>query len=377
MIIRTLLALTFALAITPASAAPGDPAQSLEERRMQKLEDTVMNSNLPLEKRIRALRRILSDEMIGGRITRTFCLWDPLGKSGPVASTADDQKLRSLHYGMELEFTIYQDEQELLKDFKAGDTCDAALVRGHQAIQFNRFAGTIEAVGAVKDRKQLQVLVQLMANPKLAPKLTDGEYTVLGVVSVGENYVFTSDRTLRDVTDLRGQRVGVEAQYPEYVDLIRRLGGTPVPGTMLENVQKFSKGDISNMISPVAGYLVMRDGGNENSTGIIKSPLATSTVHLIGYAERFPKGLAQILREDFLFKFDSYTNRLDREMSIIPESMWLTPDPLKVQQVETAMQQVRLEKRSEGVYDPFMLTLQRKIRCKFDPTRDECRNPVE
>ena len=377
MIIRTLLALTFALAITPASAAPGDPAQSLEERRMQKLEDTVMNSNLPLEKRIRALRRILSDEMIGGRITRTFCLWDPLGKSGPVASTADDQKLRSLHYGMELEFTIYQDEQELLKDFKAGDTCDAALVRGHQAIQFNRFAGTIEAVGAVKDRKQLQVLVQLMANPKLAPKLTDGEYTVLGVVSVGENYVFTSDRTLRDVTDLRGQRVGVEAQYPEYVDLIRRLGGTPVPGTMLENVQKFSKGDISNMISPVAGYLVMRDGGNENSTGIIKSPLATSTVHLIGYAERFPIGLAQILREDFLFKFDSYTNRLDREMSIIPESMWLTPDPLKVQQVETAMQQVRLEKRSEGVYDPFMLTLQRKIRCKFDPTRDECRNPVE
>ena len=377
MIIRTLLALTFALAITPASAAPGDPAQSLEERRMQKLEDTVMNSNLPLEKRIRALRRILSDEMIGGRITRTFCLWDPLGKSGPVASTADDQKLRSLHYGMELEFTIYQDEQELLKDFKAGDTCDAALVRGHQAIQFNRFAGTIEAVGAVKDRKQLQVLVQLMANPKLAPKLTDGEYTVLGVVSVGENYVFTSDRTLRDVTDLRGQRVGVEAQYPEYVDLIRRLGGTPVPGTMLENVQKFSKGDISNMISPVAGYLVMRDGGNENSTGIIKSPLATSTVHLIGYAERFPKGLAQILREDFLFKFDSYTNRLDREMSIIPESMWLTPDPLKVQQVETAMQQVRLEQRSEGVYDPFMLTLQRKIRCKFDPTRDECRNPVE
>lgn len=377
MIIRTLLALTFALLIPAVSAAPGDPAQSLEQRRMQKLEDTVMNSNLPLEKRIRALRKILSHEMVGGRITRTFCLWDPLGKSGPVASTADDQKLRSLHYGMELEFTIYQDEQELLKDFKAGDTCDAALVRGHQAIQFNRFSGTIEALGAVKDRKQLQVLVQLMANPRLAQKLTDGEYTVLGVVSVGENYVFTNSRTLNNVTDLRGSRVGYEAQYPEYADLITRLGATPVPGTMLENVQKFAKGEVSNMITPLAGYLVMRDGGNETSTGIINTPLATSSVHLIGYADRFPKGLAQILREDFLFKFDTYTNRLDREMSIIPDSMWLTPDPLKEQRLEELMQQVRLKKRSEETYDAFMLTLQRKIRCKFDPTRAECRNPVE
>lgn len=377
MIIRTFLALAFALLVIPAHAETPDSSQSLEDRRMQKLEDTVMNSNLPLEKRIRALRKILADEMVGGRIHRTFCLWDPLGKAGPVASTADDQKLRSLHYGMELDFIIYQNEQDLLNDFKEGQKCDAALVRGHQAIQFNRFAGTIEAVGAVKDRKQLQVLVQLMANPKLAPKLTDPEYTVLGVVSVGENYVFTNNRNLRDVVELRGTRVGVEAQYPEYAELISRLGGIPVPGTMLENVQKFSQGDLASMISPAAGYLVMRDGGNENAAGIMNTPLATSTVHLIGYTDRFPAGLAQILREDFLFKFDSYTNRLDREMSIIPQSMWLASDAQKVQRLENTMLDVRLKLRDDGYYDPSMLTLQRKIRCKFDPSRDECRNPKE
>lgn len=377
MIIRTFLALVLAFILIPAHAIETDSSQSLEDRRMQKLEDTVMNSNLPLEKRIRALRKILSDEMDGGRISRTFCLWDPLGKAGPVASTADDQKLRSLHYGMELDFIIYQDEQELLKDFREGNKCDAALVRGHQAIQFNRFAGTIEALGAVKDRKQLQVLVQLMANPKLAPKLTDGEYTVLGVVSVGENYAFTRDRNIRNVVDLRGREVGVEAQYPEYAELVSRLGAKPVPASMLENVQKFSKSQVAAMISPSAGYLVMRDGGNENVAGIMNYPLAISTVHLIGYADRFPPGLAQILREDFLFKFDSYTNRLDREMSVIPSSMWLNGDPLKEQQLDDIMLEIRLKMRDQGVYDPFMLTLQRKIRCKFDPSRGECRSSRE
>ena len=88
-------------------------------------------------------------------------------------------------------------------------------------------------------------------------------------------------------------------------------------------------------------------------------------------------GLAQILREDFLFKFDSYTNRLDREMSIIPQSMWLASDAQKVQRLENTMLDVRLKLRDDGYYDPSMLTLQRKIRCKFDPSRDECRNPKE
>jgi hypothetical protein len=36
-----------------------------------------------------------------------------------------------------------------------------------------------------------------------------------------------------------------------------------------------------------------------------------------------------------------------------------------------------LKLREEGYYDPAMLRLQRKIRCKFEPARSECTNPKE
>ena len=47
------------------------------------------------------------------------------------------------------------------------------------------------------------------------------------------------------------------------------------------------------------------------------------------------------------------------------------------QEYEIMMQEARLQLRKKGYYDPSMLTLQRKIRCKLDASRAECSNPVE
>jgi hypothetical protein len=44
---------------------------------------------------------------------------------------------------------------------------------------------------------------------------------------------------------------------------------------------------------------------------------------------------------------------------------------------EVMMQQARIELREADYYDAEMLTIQRKVRCKLDPTRFECPNPVE
>ena len=110
---------------------------------------------------------------------------------------------------------------------------------------------------------------------------------------------------------------------------------------------------------------------------IIDTPVAQSTIQLIGRTEKFPPGLAQILREDFLFKFDNYARRVDNEMALVPESFWAKDSAQDIAALEKHSLDVRLKLREEGYYDPAMLRLQRKIRCKFDPSRSECSNPKE
>ena len=47
------------------------------------------------------------------------------------------------------------------------------------------------------------------------------------------------------------------------------------------------------------------------------------------------------------------------------------PDADKAE-YEVMMQEARNQLRDEGYYDPDMLTLLRKVRCKMEPARAEC-----
>jgi hypothetical protein len=373
---KTLLASIFGLLFL-SSAVFADTSGDLESRRNSKLEATVMNPNLPLEKRIRALKKLQVDEMVGGRILRTFCVWDPLGKAGPISSTVDDQKLRSLHYGMDLTVITFQDEVELLDALRTDDRCDAALIRGSVAMEFNKFAGTIEAIGGMRQREQVHLLMQVLANPRMASRLTDDKYTVLGVATMGASYRFTSDRSKRSLADFKNQLLAVESLDPSRSEFVSAIGANPANGSMMSNVQSYADGKVKGMISPIIAYLVMGTGQISRDVGIFDTPVAQSTIQLIGHTEKFPPGLAQILREDFLFKFDNYARRVDNEMALIPGEFWMKDTKADVQKMEQIALDVRLKLREEGYYDPAMLRLQRKIRCKFEPARSECTNPKE
>lgn len=373
---KTLLASIFGLLFL-SSAVFADTSGDLESRRNSKLEATVMNPNLPLEKRIRALKKLQVDEMVGGRILRTFCVWDPLGKAGPISSTVDDQKLRSLHYGMDLTVITFQDEVELLDALRTDDRCDAALIRGSVAMEFNKFAGTIEAIGGMRQREQVHLLMQVLANPRMASRLTDDKYTVLGVATMGASYRFTSDRSKRSLADFKNQLMAVESLDPSRSEFVSAIGANPANGSMMSNVQSYADGKVKGMISPIIAYLVMGTGQISRDVGIFDTPVAQSTIQLIGHTEKFPPGLAQILREDFLFKFDNYARRVDNEMALIPGEFWMKDTKADVQKMEQIALDVRLKLREEGYYDPAMLRLQRKIRCKFEPARSECTNPKE
>ena len=352
-------------------------SDDLAGKRLDKLETTVMNPNLPLEKRIRALRKLYSDQFVNGKIDRTFCIWDPLGKSGPIASAADDQKLRSLHYGMDLTIIAYQDEKKLVDELRSGDVCDAALISGGSVLEFNRFSGTIESMGGLPERQHLQLLMQVLASPKMADRLTGDEYVFLGLATIGGTYAFMGDRSQRSLMSLKNRKLAISEDDAAMAAIASSIRADAVPGSMMASVQTFADGEASSMISSIIAYLVMGSGQVSPNIGILREPLAQSTVQLIGRLDKFPAGLAQILREDFLFKFENYARRVDKEQAIIPENFWIDMNEADKAKQEIMLRDVRLKLRDQGVYDPAMLRLERKIRCKFAPGRDECTNPVE
>lgn len=356
----------FLLVVLPLTAL----ADARTERQKNRLQNTVMNGNLPLSHRINALRELHADELVNGRLDRSFCVWDPLGRAGPIFATVSDQAVRSLHYGIVLDVRAYQDENVLLEDLKAR-RCDAALLRGNRVYEFNRFAATVEAIGAVPDLTHLKILMQVVANSRSAPRLKENGYTVLGIASLGESYLFAADKNASNVDAFRDQPLAVVAHDPSLQASAELFSNQTNVLLMPELIQGFTQGTIPVMMAPLAVYPVMA-GQLSSPISIFAYPVAQSTVHLVGHSDRFPTGLAQLIREDFLFNFDAYQRRVEQERSAIPASSWKSVDAKSRAQFDREWSSLREELLSQGLYDESMLTLQQRVRCRLAPHADEC-----
>lgn len=359
------------------AAETGNEKSTYDKKQLLKLESTVMNQNLTLEKRIQALKKLFGIDDKHGRIKRTFCAWDPLGKAGPIATTIDDQKLRALHYGMDLNVIIFQNEAELIERFTTENSCDAILVRGASAMPFNKFTASIEAVGAFPERRHLQLLTQVMAKPAMAANMSNDKYTVMGVGTIGNSNLYLKDASLKSLTSLKNKSIAVQEIDKGMIEVLNELGAKPKNNDLMSTVQMFANKETQAMVVPTIGYLIIGSGQLGKEVVAIKQPMAQSTIQLIGHTDRFQHGLDQILREDFLFKFDTYARRLDKEISSIPANFWIKASSADNQKLEQIYQTVRIKLRDQGYYDASMLRLARKIRCRFGADNDECSNLAE
>ena len=80
-------------------------------------------------------------------LKRTICIWDIGGRNGPVFNAAMEQRALAVEYGINLDMVPYTNETVMVEEFKAG-RCDAALMSGLRARQFNLYSGSVDAIGA-------------------------------------------------------------------------------------------------------------------------------------------------------------------------------------------------------------------------------------
>ena len=350
------------------------PGVTLNDSTLEKLEDVFYTREMPVRSRLKAISQMVGlDQMpAGSTLKRTICIWDIGGRNGPVFNAAMEQRALAVEYGINLDMVPYTNETVMVDEFKAG-RCDAALMSGLRARQFNLYSGSVDAIGAVPSQKHMQTLLQVLAHPRQAGHMVQGDYVVMGIFPAGAAHIFVNDKSISSLAKAAGKRVAVLDYDETQAEMVAAIGATPVTTDIVSAPNKFNNGQIDILPAPLVAYeLLELYKGMSPDGGVVDYPLTQLSMQLIGRLDKFPNEVAQLIREASFEAYPEVIKRIEQETRRVPDR-WMIAIPDKdKREYEVMMQDARDALRAQKYYSADMLSLQRKIRCKFDPARSEC-----
>lgn len=355
------------------------PGITLTDSQIDALRGVFYSHDQPVRSRIKAMSQMIGlDQMPPSeRLHRKICIWDIVGRNGPVFAAAMEQRALALEYGVNLEMIPYTNETVMVEEFKSG-RCDAALMSGLRARLFNLYTGTVDAVGAMPTQKHMQTLLQVLSDPRQANHMVSGEYVVMGIYPAGAAYIFVNDRSISTLANAAGKKVAVLDYDKTQANMVAAIGATPVATDIVSAPNKFNNGVVDVLPAPLVAYepLELHRGMGKNG-GIVNYPLTQLSMQLIGRLDRFPNEMAQLVREASFESYQAIIKRLKVEEDRVPAHWWIDIPEKDQREYDVMLETARITLRDENYYDGEMLTLQRKIRCKLDSSRAECANPNE
>ncbi|MCH4244589.1 DUF6091 family protein [Acinetobacter gerneri] len=272
---------------------------------------------------------------------------------------------------------VYTDERVLTEDFRA-KRCDGAGISNIRARQFNSFVGSIDAVGAVQNYKQLASVIQLLARPEFDAKMVNKDYEVVGVVPLGAAYIMVNNRQIDTLAKAAGKKVAVMNFDGTQKKLVQNVGAQPVSVDLTSVGGKFNNKEVDIMagpallFDPLELHKGMEDKNKKVVGGIIKFPIVQLTGVLIMHRGKFPAGMGSIAREIIskqLTPAFQFVDKLERD---IPAKYWMDireadkPGYIKI------MREARIQMTKEGYYNPEMMRILKKVRCSQNPSNFEC-----
>lgn len=312
-------------------------------------------------------------------VKRSMCVFDVVGANGDMFNMMKDYKAAAVGWGVDLTIKPYTDEKIAAEDFKAGQ-CDAIELTGIRARLFNKYTGTLAAVGAIPDYKTLKLVLQVLSsgNAAINQHLVTGSNEVAGIVPMGAAYLFTRDRKVDTVNELSGKKISVMEYDPQEAKMARMVGMSPVNSDITNFAGRFNNGSVDLCFAPIAAYsaLELYKGLTPNG-GIIDYVLGQLVAEVLIKQDRFPAGFAQQSRQWMFGQFDRAMQIIKNAQAEVDPKWWVRIPADNRANYDEMMRQSRIKMTKEGLYDPAMTNLLLKIRCKLDPSRAECTNPLE
>jgi hypothetical protein len=311
-------------------------------------------------------------------VKMSFCVFDLEGANGTIASIAKDLSLDARKWNLMVDVRVYTDERVEAEDFKAGQ-CDGAAMSTLRAKQFNRMVGSIDAPGNLRNYDEMKTLLKTLAAPAFSAMSVTGRYQVAGILPIGSIFVMVNDRRINSIEKAAGKRVVVLDWDQSQSKMISAIGAQPVPSDLTSFSGKFNNGQADIIAAPAMAYKPLElYRGVGSKGGVIRFPLlqATGTI-LIRRDFMLPKipdldtRLGQI-RQFGLAHLDQIMGYFVRAESDIPQSTWIDLTEIDRKKYQQMLREARIHMTKDGTYDASMMNLLKRVRCKHEPSNEEC-----
>lgn len=306
------------------------------------------------------------------KIPVRFCVWDPVGRTGPFMNFFKGTVAEAFRWGYDLQMEAYTDESVAANDFKSGQ-CDAVLLTNILAKDFLPFTGAFGAPGGVRSIEELKTLSASLNNPKALPLIKYNDYELGGLYPIGEIYTFVQDRSKTRISDVSGRKVSILNNDVASMKFVEMVGASPVHTSLATWAGQFNNGNVDVMFAPALAYNTFElYKGLGAEGGIIDHSILYAVMEVVVNSKRAPEGLANHFRQHALTRFDELENTVNQAYSEIPANYWVKLEDEQREEYEDMIKKVRLTLRDEKVYDSKAVSILWKIRCKYDPGAKEC-----
>ncbi|MCH7337709.1 putative solute-binding protein [Acinetobacter sp. NIPH 2699] len=303
---------------------------------------------------------------------QTVCVFDPVGKSGDAFALAKDYALEAKKWGADIELRAYVDERIAAENLKVGQ-CDGAIISGLRGRQFNKYIGSLDAIGALTDLKTAILAYQILSKPQAAKTMINGPYEIAGLGTIGPAYLFVSDRSIDTLAKAAGKKIGVFAYDEAQPKLVAQVGAQAVSVDVTSAGPKFNNHQIDIIPAPIVAYkpLELHKGLGEKG-GIVKLPLTQISANFIIRRDKFPEGFGQKSREWVAGQLGRTYKIIEQYEKEIPTKYWMHISPEEQVNYMKMMREARISLTKAGIYDPKMMNFLKKVRCKQNPNNFEC-----
>ena len=305
---------------------------------------------------------------------QVVCVWDPMGAQGDGYNTMKDYVIAARSWGPGVNITLrpYTDERVATEDFKAGQ-CDGVLITGLRARQFNQFVGSIDSVGSIPSYTHMRDVVDLLANPKLAPNMVSGDYEIAGAVPIGAGYIFVNDRSINELSKAAGKKVAVFDWDKSQAEMVKMIGAQPVSADVTTFGGKFNNGQVDIIVAPIFAYKPMELYKGLGTKGAIaRFPVIQITFQLVINKSKFPAGFGQKSRQYIANQVPRFFGLIRNTEREVDPKYWMHVPLSDRGGYEKIMRELRIHLTKAGFYDKRMMTLLKRVRCKREPDAAEC-----
>lgn len=305
-----------------------------------------------------------------------ICVFDLQGKAGESYKTVEEWALAAKAWKVDMNLIPYQDEAKAQNDFDAGK-CDGVSMTSMRARKYNKFAGSIDALGAVPNNSIAKKAITYVLDPRnknrLVTEMDSDKYEVAVIVQIGLAYVFVRDRNIDTIEKGKGKKFAYLHYDQAQKMIVERLQLVGVPSEISDFAKKFNQNQVDVIAAPAYAYKPLEiEKGISANGAMFNFPVVNLTGDIIIRPNKFPQGFGLKSRAWATQQLNkNFTNiaRLESEIPTKYKRSLSADDKRRYQQM---LRDGRIELTKLGVYDRTMMSVLKRARCTVERTNFEC-----